>query len=162
MLSAVIDVQCVVDSDLHMVIKEICIADAQRATHVMHWLVQHPPTFRLSPQSTKVNVWLQTHFHGIRYTDGHIPYSELARVLGAVNSRYTAVYVKGIQKRNLLQRYLPKCTVIDLEAYGCPKCRMLQQQQHVCPFHSDRAQNKTCAKAQCLALRVWMDENIGR
>jgi hypothetical protein len=90
------------------------------------------PFNKIDSYEKKSITWLEKNHHGLRYSDGIILQSKLGSIIRRCNSD-GVIYVKDHQKKELLERFLPTSTIINLEHdLDCPvfaKC------YHNCLYH---------------------------
>lgn len=63
----------------------------------------------------KTNKWLERNFHRTPIEYGDVEYEELDRILNSLKLDH--IYVKGEQKRVIIQKYIPE---VDVIKYGGP------------------------------------------
>lgn len=164
MSALVLDAQCCLDQSCELIIKELSALPVRGFSDVKHWIFLPPDNFMLTPKSHRVNRWLKTKFHGLRYSDGYIPYSDLQSILTSCCAGYDLVFVKGRQKKRLLSKYI-STEIIDLEQLGCPKRDVLVNavstqngQCNQCAFHKIK-RIAICTSALVWTLRQWILDN---
>lgn len=138
-------------------IKEIAILPRYEDNEPLVYLFKPPYEWdKLLSKYKSSNKWLTHNHHGLHWEVGDIPYDEIEPVLFSVLQNATKIYVKGHQKKKLLETMFSK--IIDLEDLGCPK--LAKSPAYYCSHHS----YLVCKKAMCAAYNVkniksWMRRN---
>lgn len=82
-------------------VKEMTFDDGNQ---ISHFLFKAPREYEtLSLNEKKIITHLENKYHGIRYSNGYIPYTELDNILSDLLSGIDLIYVKGHQKMDFLQ-----------------------------------------------------------
>lgn len=157
MNSIVVDVQCIVDENCDLIIKEMSTIAIRKNDIASHWIFNRPVNFKMNAKSHKVNTWLHHKFHGFKYNEGTTPYEELYTIFQDLERNYDTFFVKGLQKKKLLSKYVSK-NVYDLEDYGCPRCSELLQNCNLprCSFHHNKS--NVCTLSLVTALKKWAED----
>jgi hypothetical protein len=107
-----IDILCFYGLDSRsFVIKELSI--------VNNWTLAADSFIFAPPYDSDVqrtNIWLEENLHGIKWSDGDVPYSSLSSILTKYIDRCEAVFVKGKDKFKTIKQLLPTSNLIDLES----------------------------------------------
>jgi hypothetical protein len=154
--AVILDFQCFLNDEGNDVIKELSVMDVTRFVS-RHWIFKPPAANNVvtTPQYIRTNQWLSEHYHGLRWDEGETPYEDLVFVLTTYTSRYTYVFVKGLQKKQFLIKHIIHNNIINLEDYDCPKLSHLTPVQGtVCLTHHAFRVACTCHRVN--ALRDWM------
>ena len=134
------------------IVKELSVVDLW-ALASDSWIFS-PPYFSDTQSS---NLWLEKYFHGMRWSDGAIPYSNLSQILNIYTRRYDKIYVQGGCKIKTLTFFISGHNIINLKSLGCPSVQTLPPPTHTnCLFHSSAVQGFRCAKGQAMALPNWI------
>ena len=152
MSTAILDIQCVLDTNNKHLIKELSVVDTETWA-TQHWIFKHS----LLTQNVKtrgVNKWLERNYHQIPVEYGDVEYEEIDRILNSL--KFGIVYVKGEQKQKIIQEYIPHVSVINIEDLGCPRLDHLCTEDTLpcCIFHRE-LNSKQCTFYKIFALRKW-------
>ncbi|KAE9522469.1 hypothetical protein AGLY_017130 [Aphis glycines] len=91
-----------------------------------HWIFKHTQTPHTA-KSKAVNIWLFRNYHQLSMDCGDVQYSEIDRILKSLH--FECIYVKGEEKRQIIQDFIPQIDVIDMGAdLDCPRLNQLHQQ----------------------------------
>lgn len=158
MSSAIIDIQCVVASDLSYLIKEMSIVGIQSMA-TQHFIFKHN-NISQNEKSRGVNKWLENNYHGLSLDYGDINYEEIDRIINSFRFKY--IYVKGKQKQKIIKQFIPHIDVIDLEELDCPRQAELCVEDHLpfCIFHNDKTYSTQCTFHKIYAMKKWFINNI--
>lgn len=103
----VVDVQGFRRSSNIFIAKELAIIPVQDNATPMVYNFQPPcPWSKLLAEEREVNTWLERNFHGIPWTSGTIPYTDLIRIMRSNLNNAWKIYVKGLEKANWLREIL--------------------------------------------------------
>jgi len=165
MTSAIIDIQCILGPKSKYFIKEMSVADVCSLAS-QHWIFKHAPSTHNS-KSRAVNLWLFRHYHQLSLDCGDVEYTEIERILKSLH--FECIYVKGEEKRQIIQDFIPEANVIDMGAdLNCPRIDQLHSSGNIrhgnyempcCIYHThlDRSQ---CTYNRVYALLKWLKNNI--
>lgn len=95
--------------------KEVAMYDGNAGSHYIF-----KPPFKFSALSTenkKQVMWLEKHYHGIKWSDGWVNLTELPNILFKDCSNQL-VYVKGFDKTKFIQNVAKNC---DIREYPFPE-----------------------------------------
>lgn len=155
MTTAIADFECILGSNNEYLIKELSVVDTDTYA-TQHWIFKHAtPT---DEKSRNVNAWLKKHRHSMQPQYGDVEIEELPRILNSL--KFTDIFVKGLQKRDILQQYMPHVNVINMEDIGCPRITQLTTNSSYpsCLFHMNL--NPTyCSFYKMFMLRHWYINN---
>ena len=105
---AVVDMQGFRRSSNLFIVKEFAMfaLEADALPKVYHFL---PPCTwqKLLTEEKSTNGWLELSFHGIPWHSGHIPYSDVIRIIQSSLKDIYKIYVKGLEKKRWLSEMLP-------------------------------------------------------
>ena len=157
MMSVVVDIQCLMQAGGEYIVKELSVVDMYYYSS-SHWLFKPPKTDGRDLKSLKTNYWLSKNLHFLNWEDGYIEYEELFVIMSFIALNYNRVYVKGLQKKNVLSKFISESKVINLEDYGCPKlATLIPRIVNVhCINHSKTS--KACTHYRAYAILSWMKE----
>ena len=153
MNSCVVDILSFSGSDYRRsyIVKELSVVDLWALTSDS-WIFS-PPYFSDRQPS---NLWLEKNFHGMRWSDGVIPYSNLSPILNLYTRRYDNIYVQGGCKIKTLTSFISG-HIVNLKSLGCPSVQTLPRPTNTnCLFHTNAVQGFRCAKSQAMALSTWI------
>ena len=118
---AIVDLQGF-NNESEFVAKEIAIQansnndkTTTTTTTISHWMFE-PPYFwnRLKSCEHRQASWLAKNHHGLRWSDGYVPYSKLPGLLTSVLANIDFVIVKGAEKKTWMLQLLPDIIVEDV------------------------------------------------
>ena len=154
---ATCDIQMLRGKDGEYVIKEFCVYDPN--WDLDHAVTVGPPYSEdLIPQKyRRQNNYNTAYIHSLKWSSGNLPYELLHDTIRSMTSYYTKLYVKGEEKKVLLQHIVPHAQVINIEVLGCPKLDKLPNlfvKNHNCihgvfPFHK-------CAALNAKRIGLWL------
>lgn len=137
------------------VVKELAIVSLNIDEPPTSFLFKPPCGWNFLPARYKSeNSWLQRVFHGLSWNSGDIPYGEVKTILETALKYARAVYVKGVLKKEWLQRLLPGLNVIEMEeSLECSSLHQLQRYPMIkCEHHAIR---NNCAVNNVTLLKKW-------
>ncbi|KAK5643130.1 hypothetical protein RI129_006975 [Pyrocoelia pectoralis] len=118
-----------------------------------------PPTSysTLSHDAKKTVNYLETRHHGLRWSSGYVPFQDFEREATKVLKSYNKIYVKGIEKCQVLG-FLNK-PIVNLEDNECPSLKNLKKeaQAYRCMHHT--IEDPMCALENVLLLQEWEQTN---
>lgn len=80
--------------------KELALFDG---THISHYIFKPPKKYSTLSVENKIQIhWLENNFHGLKWSVGYVPLSELTNILKHETSN-NIVYVKGLEKTRYIQ-----------------------------------------------------------
>ena len=96
-------------------IKELAILDF-RKSEPEHYLFKPPEDISTLPHSYQKQAdWVTKHCHGISWCAGGVAYEEIPNILTKLSEIDCCVYVKGLEKKRLISKLLPKNVVVNIE-----------------------------------------------
>lgn len=154
----IIDVQCFNGSDNELVVKELAVTSLDGS--IFQHFIFKPPYSKhcLSVKQISQNNWLQKFYHGFHWDDGFIEYENLKFILSSIiNPDEKNVFVKGLEKKHLIEKILERSDVCDLTSLGCPSLKYLRSLKHITPkCHIPNLHNRmNCATENILHLSDW-------
>lgn len=152
-ITGIIDLQWFTTTvqDNRYIVKELAFSSLDRNCHQS--FVFKPPTDTCSESNVipEKADWI-TNFHfQLSWTDGDIPYSCLNQILLKLGDQFRIIYVKGLQKKTFLEKFLPQIKIINIEDFGCSKLILLNSKKTCLRKHSN------CALANVDKIISWMD-----
>ena len=78
------------------------------------------------------NDYVTHNLHGLAWYKGRTPYERLEKVVQRMTWGYTVLYVKGEEKKRVLQNIVKHANVVNIEEHGCPKLDKLPIFQTKC------------------------------
>lgn len=103
------------------------------------------------------NNWLERNYHGLKWSDGEVPYEELEETLKSALKDAVKVYVKGLEKQKWFEKLIPDVVVVfNIENYECPSLRILLQSHDAPCQHHNLYYKSNCAVQNALALKKWL------
>lgn len=131
--------------------KEVAILDYEwKSTH----LIMKPPSDHLSlnslPERDRRQIkWLTRNYHGIKWIDGFVDYSQMESIIKPILSKYDTIYVCGNQKEKFLETLGLSNKVIDMRIIGDDLPRlsdMIENENHRCIHHQKSIKNMCALK----------------
>lgn len=108
---AVVDIQGFTLENNEFIVKELAV---RIGGQLNHYVFKPPkPFYKLTSKEKRSVKYSENRLHGLRYSSGHIEYSELRNILCAIN--VNRIFVKGHQKHRLLEEYQLKPDIVNLE-----------------------------------------------
>lgn len=159
--SAIVDIQCVIDAHSKYIIKEMSLVDVDSCS-CQHWIFKSPPAMQ-NAKSRSVNKWLHRNYHRLSLNCGDVEYAEIERILKSLD--FACIYVKGDDKRRIIENYVPNVEVIDMHELDCPRLNQLHDskstssQKTRCLYHKN-LDFKHCTFYNVLNLKKWFVNNI--
>ena len=154
-VAVIVDFHWLHDDDGNNIVKELSVMDVTRFAF-RHWILK-PPSYVCvtDPKQTQTNRWLTRYYHGISWYDGETPYEDLVNILAKHVCGYKYVFVKGLEKKQLIHKYIIHNCVKNLEDFDCPRITLLPKiHGTACLRHCDN--NIMCTNHRVHALREWM------
>lgn len=156
----VIDIQAFHDKDGKFHPKEIAVLSVE-CDIISHWLIKPPyDCSELSRGLLATNSYLSCYHHGIEWFDGESNLEDVYSALRDVARHAVRIYVRGVQKQQLLERILGR-QIINLEEYRCPAFKKLSKtDEHFCFYHGKKKEYFNCAVAYVFKLRTWLLKSV--
>ena len=156
MSSAIADMQCVLGAGNKYFIKELSIVDTETWAN-QHWIFKNSKS-KQDNKSRKTNKWLEHNYHKLTIEYGDVEYEELSRILNSL--KFSCIYVKGEQKKQLLTEFIPQVALINIEDLGCPRLDQICDDETLpcCIFHME-FNPKQCTFYKVFAIRKWFINN---
>lgn len=156
MSSAIIDIQCVLGVYNKYFIKEMSILDTETCSS-QHWIFKHT-SLTQDAKSRSVNSWLKRLYHGLSLEYGDVEYVEIQRIFDSF--KFNKIYVKGLQKHQIISEFMLHAQVINMEDLECPRLGQLNDEVTLpcCIFHKD-FNPKQCTLYKVFALKKWYINN---
>jgi len=124
MASAIVDIQCILGLNFKYLIKEMSILDVNNRGS-QHYIFKHTQT-PCTAKSKAVNMWLYRNYHQLSLDCGDVEYSQIERILKSLH--FKCIYVKGEEKRQIIQDFIPGVDIIDLGVNrNCPRLNQLNR-----------------------------------
>lgn len=113
-MSIAIDIQGLTDKHYNFIPKEVAVASIDSSWHD-HWIVAPPHAYRqLPPDVKRANERVTREHHGIKWFEGHTPLRCIERILRAIATDSTRIFVRGAAKSSYLAQ-LTGYYIINLE-----------------------------------------------
>ncbi|KAL4152739.1 hypothetical protein QTP88_000572 [Uroleucon formosanum] len=156
MSSSILDMQCVLGVNNKYMIKEMSIVDTETWA-TQHWIFKHSKSME-DNKSRKTNKWLERNYHQLSIDYGDVEYEEVGKILNSL--KFTCIYVKGEQKKQVLMEYIPHVALINIEDLGCPRLDQICDDETLpcCIFHME-FNPKQCTFYKVFAIRKWFINN---
>ncbi|XP_043484119.1 uncharacterized protein LOC122512394 [Leptopilina heterotoma] len=149
----IVDVQGFKRANNEFVFKELAILPLQPDAQPLVYLFEPPcPWNSLAGRYKSENLWLTHNYHEIHWTAGDVSYDELRPILQDILRSASVIYVKGLEKKNWLEKYL--LNVQNLEDFNCPSLKKIKSDLlTTCTHHTFCSEN--CAVKNVKILRDW-------
>lgn len=159
-LDYIIDIQGFQDKNSSFIPKEIAVL-AVECNIFSHWIVKSPYNSTELPKPVlATNSYLTCFHHGIEWFDGESTLDDVYNALRDVARNALRIYVRGIQKQNLLEEILGR-QVLNLEEYNCPSFKNLPRiNEHFCFYHGRKREYFSCSLAYAYKLRLWLMKTV--
>lgn len=140
------------------VAKEIAIL-TRNGLKLQHWLIQPPCPWQdlTNIALRKRACWLERNYHGLGWSDGHIPYYTTQNIISKMfSSSECKIYVKGNEKKRYMEAvlggttYNQKCIIVDLSE---------DEDEYAIPPPSLNITNEYTSKYSCLHHRPLVRTN---
>ena len=138
----VLDFECVVTEGNKFVIKEIAFHKQYGEIGVQVFEPLVPWNF-LDKYDKIINSYLHKERHGIDYEFGNHPQIYVASWIRSKVHECELIFVKGVEKCDLIQSIVKEKPVLNLDKYNCPELtpymfkkyyRLSISEHHCCPF----------------------------
>lgn len=151
-MSVVLDVQGFRGNNKEFIIKEISIVELNKR-HVIHAFCKEP--YNINELSTARRIearWLIRNYHGINWTYGHVAYEEIGEVLKSALLSYNTIYVKGCEKKKILEVYLSsldscKFKIFDIDYFHIESLKRMRIDEggNKCFYHQNLKSSFMCS-----------------
>jgi len=122
-----------------------------------HWIFKHT-SLKQDAKSRSVNSWLKRLYHGLSPDYGDVEYEEIHNIFQSL--KFNRIYVKGLQKQQIINEFMPHATVFNFENLECPRlCQLSDETLPCCIFHMD-FNPKQCTLNKVFALKKWYVNNV--
>lgn len=112
----------------------------------------------LPAQYKSTNTWMIRNYHGLTYEFGSIPYLYIGKILKAILSDASIIYVKGLDKQRFLYNHLEKCVIINLEKIDCTSLKNSEKKNKQCAFHAKLDDHFECSLKNVNSLYSWIQQ----
>lgn len=159
----IVDVQGFYDRHGEFLPKEIAVLGIDCRVF-RHWIVKYNvkehSIINLPVSVLASNTYLTCHHHGLEWYDGESNLNDVYMTLRKITRNALRIYVRGYQKKELLQTMLGR-QILNLEEYRCPSFKNLPQgNEHFCTEHAEMKQYFACALAYTYKLRDWLTRSL--
>lgn len=135
MSKAIVDLQFIIGNNNQYFLKEIAFVAESSLIPILHVFKPPYPKEELCENMKKQNSFNKRNINGLSWEEGNIEYSEVGSVLRSYLGSFCTIYVKGLQKKEFLCKYLPTSVeIINLDD-SIPSLQKLQKFSSFCPFH---------------------------
>lgn len=135
------------------VLKELAVTPLNADVQPLIFLFKPPiPWYDLPARYKSINSWLERNYHHLDWSTGEVPYCEVENVLRSVLHNASAIYVKGQQKQQWLERF----GFDARDVVACPSLRRANKVAAFCPYHD----SPNCALRNVLLLRKFLRESL--
>jgi len=109
--------QCVLGAGNKYFTKEMSIVDTE-IWSTQYWIFKNSKSMQ-DNKNRNTNKWLEHNYYKLTIEYGDIEYEELSKILNSL--KFTCIYVKGEQKKQLFIEFIPHIVLINIEDLGCPR-----------------------------------------
>lgn len=166
-----LDIQCFKKNFNELVIKELSAVtfdkhgEVKNDQKIFNVLFKPPCTWcELAKPYQVMNSWLTRNLHGIPWDAGTTAYDKLEEKLEEILINKTCIYVKGVEKKEWLERMIEHSIPIEnLNDLNCPSIRKLTgPTNNLCKFqylHKNvQGSYNWCALQNVQRLKMWYIE----
>ena len=132
------------------IVKELYIQIPSR--EFRQFIFKNPKDLQLNDEDLRTVRYTTRHLSGLSYTDGDVPYDEVAVVLNRLKN--CTIYTYGYTARNFLRTYLPTTVIVDIQELGF---NMPTELPKTPCFINHRP--RYCARAKADAIRLYLESN---
>ena len=146
----IVDIQGFENSYNELIVKELSLIALGFDSIPTNYMFKPPFEWNyLSPKRQNKNSWLVKNYHGLSWDLGDFPYCDLTKILRRHLEKASKVYVKGLQKRRFLERFISN--IINTDDLGCPYLQKITQNSILCDNHRNW---KSCFAPNCAVRNV--------
>lgn len=156
-MDVIVDIQALYDKESRFLPKEVAVVTLQN-DFSGHWIVAAPYDFTELPRHIATNNNSLTCFHhGLEWTDGDTNIEKLYSNLRAVTRHAIRIYVRGLQKAELLRSVLGR-DIVNLEDFEGPPFRKMPVSESYCIYHGVAKDDFTkCALNNAMRIKRWLE-----
>lgn len=111
---AILDIQGLQNQYNEFVLKELALLSLdEKIIETYHF---EPPKGVKEADSSKS--WFKKYNHGLKWTDGYIPYTHLKSIFKSIDEKFDKFFVKGMEEKLWIWQFLSK-DVENVEVRGC-------------------------------------------
>lgn len=163
-MEIVCDFQGFRSDNSEFIIKELSIVSLNGKIFE-HFVFVPPYDFeKLSKKSKKTAIWLTNVYHGLEWDSGFIPYEKVTDICQDICHRFSLIYVKGLEKKEILSKYIRDGGEIqNIEELGCPTVDELRSRysQVSCMSHVELSgTNHLCSQQNSKNILHWYNEQF--
>lgn len=156
---AICDIQMLRGKYGEYVLKEVSFYEQNESAQVHKSATFAPPYpgDEIPEKQKRQNKYIVRRLHSLPWETGFSPYDRLPQTLSEMSAEYDFLYVKGDEKKRILQFLLPSKRIFDVEKFGCPSLKKLPKAW--APCHNDTIgshSSKTCAARNAKRVGLWM------
>lgn len=155
-----VNVQEYKQSGNDFILKELAIVPLNRDSEPLVRLFKEPfPWRRLTDKYKRENTWLYRYYHGIPWSSGEHPYTDIGKILREALRDATRVLVMGSLKKRWLERF--KFNVYDVAEMGYPPLDKLKVVT-ICTHHDGTSSQINCAHHNVKLLKKFYEETFSQ
>ena len=151
-MTVVLYVQGFRGNNKELITEEISIVDLNKH-HVIHAFFKEPYNINELNVARRNEVrWLSKRYHGIEWSYGFIAYDEIGELLRRVLLNYSIIYIKGCEKKNILEAYLSsgdtcKFEIIDIDSFHSESLKVMRIERgnNKCFYHQNLNSSYVCS-----------------
>lgn len=159
MAYATCDVQMLRGPDGRQVVKEfaVYVINLQNDEYSVFNFAPPCPESEIPPEIQTTNNYVAKYIHGLHWDSGATPYTSLEETLLKMTTYVQILYVKGEEKKKILQALIPHVQMVNIENLGCPALKHLPQMWAPCTFEPHVNNVKiTCAVKNAKKIGLWL------
>lgn len=154
------DVQGYKQSGNDYILKELAIVPLNRDSEPLVFLFKEPfPWRRLTDKYKRENTWLYRYYHGIPWSSGEQPYTDIGKILREALHDATRVLVMGSLKQKWLERFKFIKNVYDVAEMGYPPLDKLKVLT-ICTHHDATSAQINCAHHNVKLLKKFYQDTF--
>lgn len=146
----IVDLQFVIGNNNQYYLKEMATNHNTSIITMLYHFKPPYPKEELNVIAKNQNNYNQENINGLNWSDGQINYNDIPAIMESF-SIYDKIYVKGLQKKTFLEKYLTN-QIIDWENDIPPLTKLLNYDSY-CQIHlKSDSHKKKCAVKNCINI----------
>lgn len=151
--AAIIDIQFVIGNGKEYCIKELAILELETSKSFNYVFKPKYHYSKLDTQAKLQNFYNYKNINGLRWKDGTWNYKEISTILNKLSN--TNIIVRGIDKKQILQSYLPDAHIMDLDMNKSLECC---DDPGICCILHQRSRLR-CAYRNIFKIKNYIEDN---
>ena len=143
-------------------VKEVAVL--RDGTTLSHYVFREPMPWSYLMKSEKTQAcWLRLHHHGLRWEDGHIPYSQMRSLITtAIGTEPPLIYVKGLEKKKWLREIVDEDCEIETIKVDYEDIARLRDLDIIGTLRCGHHTGYCAMRNVCKLYKWWREKNICR